>query len=77
MTPTDREKAMVLFGPYPSPRAQWEDFIAETPAGSPEYVRLHGVWEQIDAERHANFPAELCDDNACDKCGHYAMGDNW
>lgn len=77
MSDGDREKAMVLFGPYPVKRAEWEAFIASTPIESEEFRRLYSVWEVIDAERHADFPDTLCDDRLCDKCGSYAMGDDW
>jgi len=54
-----------------------EEVAAAAPLDSPEYQRLWRVWEEIDAERHADFPETFCDDPLCDKCGHFAMGDDW
>lgn len=74
---TDRDRAMMLFGPYPVKRVDYDAYIAHVLPDTDEWRHLWPIWEEIYAARHANFPDKLCDDHTCDKCGHYARGDDW
>lgn len=77
VTITDRDRALMLFGPYPVKRVDFDAQVGSVLPDSDEWMQLWAIWEDIYAERHTNFPNEYCDDRLCDKCGHHAMGDDW
>jgi hypothetical protein len=75
---TPRDRAMMLFGPYPVKLVDLQAAaLYDIKPDSDDWRQLWAIWEQIDDERHANFPDELCDDHTCDKCGRWALGDDW